>query len=138
MSSSALITFLSHLSQDEGFFFTSAYGKIQQAMVDSNGPGCVPRSGHALGMDKAAVTKCGITFRNLDVPFGAWKRAARSCLCGPGRFSLGAATPCTQQQHLPNITMISPRTTQAPQPPDEHLGICTCLLKHDSCVKRAY
>lgn len=98
------------------FFFTSAYGKIQQAIVDSNGSGCVPGSGHALGMDKAAVTKCGITFRNFEVPFGAWRRAARSWLCGPGSSVL------EQPPHVlsSNIFQTLPWLLLGPHRPHSH------------------
>lgn len=42
---------------------------------------------------------CGVAFRNHEVPFRAPRLVAMSCLCGPGRVSLGAATSCTWLQH---------------------------------------
>lgn len=54
---------------------------------------------------------CGVAFRNHEVPFGAPRLVAMSCLCGPGRVSLGATTSCTWLQHRSNLTVTSPCST---------------------------
>lgn len=64
--------------------------KLSIAMVQS-----VSQGGAMLLAWIRQQSKCGVTFRNLEVPSGACRPSARSCPRGSGRFSIGAATPCS-------------------------------------------
>lgn len=80
----------------------------------------------------------GLLSETLKYPLGLADLQPGVVLVALGGSVLEQPPHVVQQQHLPNLTMISPWATQTPQSPDERLGLCTCLLNHDPCVKNTY